>query len=266
MTNKAAPGRFCLAGKVALVTAGAGGFGAAISCGLAQHGAAVAVTDIDTDRAEEVSACVREAGGKSFSTACDTTSDQQVNQAVRLTVEKLGRLDILVNVAGVAVMKPTLDMATAEFEATLDSCLTGVFRTSKAAATVMTRQGDGGSIVHMSSIASAIALGRGTGAYAAAKAGLNAMVRELAVELAPHHIRTNAIAPCQFRTIGFERRLDDPRFGGREALTEKMLSRIPLGRFGLPEDIVGPAIFLASDAAAMVTGHVLFVDGGYTAV
>lgn len=265
MPDQATHRRFCLAGKVALITAGAGGFGSAISRGFAEHGADVAVTDINAEGAAAVAESVRSIGRKSFSTICDTTSDEQVEEAVKLTVEKLGRLDLLVNIAGVAILKPTLDMATAEFQQTLNSCLTGVFRTSKAAGAVMAEQGDGGSIIHMSSIASAIALGRGTGAYAAAKAGLNAMVRELAVEWAPHNIRTNAIAPCQFRTIAFEKVLDDPRFGGREALSKKMLSRIPIGRFGKPEDIVGPAIFLACDASAMVTGHVLFVDGGYTA-
>ena len=266
MTDQAKHGRFCLAGKVALITAGAGGFGSVISRGFAEHGADVAVTDINAEGAEAVAESVRAMGRKSLSAICDITSDEQVERAVRMTVEKLGRLDILMNIAGVAILKPTLDMATTEFQHTLNSCLTGVFRTSKAAGAVMAEQGDGGSVIHMSSIASAIALGRGTGAYAAAKAGLNAMVRELAVEWAGHNIRTNAIAPCQFRTIGFEELLDDPRFGGREALTKKMLSRIPIGHFGRPEDIVGPAIFLASDASAMVTGHVLFVDGGYTAV
>jgi NAD(P)-dependent dehydrogenase (short-subunit alcohol dehydrogenase family) len=122
-----------------------------------------------------------------------------------------------------------------------------------------------GSIIHISSIASARALGRGTGTYAAAKAGVNALVRELAVELAPHGIRANAIAPCQFRTTSFEAVLDNPRFGGREALTARMLGRIPLGRFGQPDEIVGPCVFLASAASSMVTGHVLLVDGGYTA-
>jgi NAD(P)-dependent dehydrogenase (short-subunit alcohol dehydrogenase family) len=108
-------------------------------------------------------------------------------------------------------------------------------------------------------------LGRGTGAYAAAKAGLNALVRESAVEWAPYKIRVNAVAPCQVRTPSLERVLDSGLHGGRAAVTAKMLSRIPMGRFAEAEDMVGPALFLASAEAAMVTGQVLFVDGGNTA-
>ena len=129
----------------------------------------------------------------------------------------------------------------------------------------MVEAGHGGSVIHMSSIASVRALGRGLGVYAATKAGINALVRELAVEWAPYNIRVNALAPCQFKTIAFEGLLNDPRFGGKKSLTEKMLSKIPLNRFGEPDEIVGPCIFLASDASSMVTGHVLFVDGGYLA-
>jgi len=257
--------RFDLTGKVALVTAAAGSFGSAVSMGLAEHGADVAVTDIREDVTAELAGKIQDAGRRAISAKCDITSREDIDDAVDRTVAELGQIDILVNIAGCAAMSPILEMSPEQFDLTVDSSLKGAFHVSQSVGRVMVEAGRGGSVVHMSSIASDRALGRGTGVYAANKAGINALVRELAVEWAQHGIRVNAVAPCQFRTIGLERVLDDPRFGGREALTEKMLGKIPLKRLGEPEEIVGPCIFLASDAASMVTGHVLFVDGGYMA-
>jgi NAD(P)-dependent dehydrogenase (short-subunit alcohol dehydrogenase family) len=257
--------RFRLDGKVALVTAAAGGFGSAICRGLADQGADVAVTDLRDDAAAAVAGEVRGRGRRALSLACDVADPAQIDRAVAATVSELGRIDVLVNVACAAVLRPVLDMAAADFDHTMTSCLRGAFLASQAVGRVMVRQGTGGTVVHISSIASARALGRGTGIYAAAKAGVNALVRELAVEWAPHRIRVNAIAPCQFRTASFEKLLDDPRFGGREHLTAKITARIPLARFGEPEEIVGPVVFLASEASSMVTGHVLFLDGGFMA-
>ena len=163
------------------------------------------------------------------------------------------------------MLKRALVMTQEEFDRTMALCLRGAFLCSREVARRMVEQGSGGSIVHMSSIASAVALGRGTGAYAAAKAGINALVRETAVEWAADAIRVNAIAPCQFNTPSLQKVLNDSSLGKKEDLVEAMVSKIPLGRFGEPDDIVGPALFLASSDSAMVTGQVLFVDGGYTA-
>jgi gluconate 5-dehydrogenase len=256
---------FRLDDKVALVTAAAGGFGSAICRGLAEQGANVVATDINSEAVDNVAQEIRKVGCRAVSFATDVSDPAQIANSVERTITDFGRIDVLVNVACAAVLRPVLEMTLADFAQTMDSCLRSAFLMSQAVGRAMVDAGTQGTMIHISSIASERALGRGTGIYAASKAGVNAMVRELAVELAPHGIRVNAIAPCQFLTTGLKNLLENPKFGGREALTAKMLGRIPLGRFGTPDEIVGPCVFLASDAASMVTGHVLFVDGGYMA-
>ena len=257
--------RFRFDGLVAMMTGGAGAIGAAIAMGLAEHGADVSVTDLQEDPAREVAQRISGWGRRSLAIRCDVCDRDDIRGAVTRTVEELGRIDVLVHTAGYGILKPLAEMPPEDFETNVRVFLTSSFLVSTEVARVMIRRGRGGSIVHISSIASARALGRGTGAYAAAKAGLNALVRESAVEWAPHKIRVNAVGPCQVRTPSLERVLDSGLHGGRAAMAEKMLSRIPLGRFAEPEDMVGPTIFLASAEAAMVTGQVLFVDGGNTA-
>jgi len=259
------PGRFRFDGKVALVTGGGGAIGSAVSRALGEHGADVAVLDFQEGAAERVAEEIRRLGRQALGVLCDVRNQESMEQAVARIVEQFGRLDVVVHTACYGVLGPLAEMTLAEFHDCLNSCLTGAFVVSHAVGNVMLGQGRGGSVVHISSIASARALGRGTGAYAAAKGGLNALVRELAVEWAPHGIRVNAVAPCQVHTPSLDRLLDSGLHGGRDALTARMLAEIPLGRIGEPEDIAGPCLFLASDSASMVTGQILFVDGGNTA-
>jgi NAD(P)-dependent dehydrogenase (short-subunit alcohol dehydrogenase family) len=252
--------RFGFDGKAAVVTGGAGAIGSAVARGLAEHGADVALLDFQPERAEEAAEPVRATGRRAIALGCDCRDDRQIDEAVARTIEEF----VLIHTAGYNILSPLLEMSRQQFEEVLAAFLTSSFLLAQAVAREMIRRQSGGSIVLISSISSARALGRGTGAYAAAKAGLNALVRESAVEWAPHGTRVNAVAPCQIKTPSLDVLLDSGRHGGREALLERMISRIPLGRLGEPEEIVGPCLFLASPAASLVTGQVLFVDGGYT--
>jgi NAD(P)-dependent dehydrogenase (short-subunit alcohol dehydrogenase family) len=141
--------------------------------------------------------------------------------------------------------------------------LTGYFLNARAAGKRMIARGRGGSIVNISSIAGSSSLGRGNLAYGASKSGVNQLTRELAVEWAHHGVRVNAIQPCQFLNAGWRAMVADP---SRSALVQRVLSGIPIGRMGEPHELVGPVLFLASDAAAMVTGALLPVDGGNLAL
>ncbi len=244
---------------------GAGAIGSAVAEALAQHGANIAVLDVQDEAADDVAKRIEALGRKAFAAHCDICCEEQIQSAVATTIEQFGRVDVLINAPGHGILKPLLEMTRAEFERNLSEYLIGAFLISKTVAASMIQQGIGGSIVHISSISSVRALGRGTGAYAAAKAGLNALIREMAVEWSPHRIRINAVAPCQVKTPGLERVLNSGLYGERETLTDKMLAEIPMKRFGEPEEIAWPCLFLASEAASLITGQVLFADGGNTA-
>lgn len=245
---------FNLTGKKVLIFGAGGGIGVAVTRGFAAAGAQLTLFDV-----QSLVALAKEVGG--VVVGGDINDPGQVTAAV----EQSGQLDVVVNLAYASVLSPIVETTLRDFEMTMDTCLRGCFLISQSAGRALIKQGTGGSVIHFTSIAGAVALGRGTGAYAAAKAGINAIVRETAVEWGAHKIRVNGIAPCQTLTPALNRVLDDPRFGGREVLLANMKSKIPIGRLAQPEDMVGPSLFLASDAAAMVTGNILYVDGGYTA-
>jgi len=255
---------FRLDGRVALVTGAAGAFGRAIASGFAEAGARVFLTDKNAERLEESATFVRAAGGTCATWVGDTDSSTDVDAIFAHLDEAFGRIDILVNNAGGNPMQGRPEAFPLDiWESVLRTNLTGYFLFARAAGKRMIAQGHGGSIVNVSSIAGTSSLGRGNLAYGASKSGVNQLTRELAVEWAHHGIRVNAIQPCQFLNEGWRSSLADP---SRSALVERVLSGIPIGRMGEPSEIVGPVLFLVSDAASMVTGVLLPVDGGNLAL
>jgi NAD(P)-dependent dehydrogenase (short-subunit alcohol dehydrogenase family) len=255
---------FRLDGRVALVTGAGGAFGRAIARGFAEMGASLFLTDINGESLEESAALVRGNDGACATFVGDSGSSDDVDAVFAHLDEAFDRIDILVNNAGRNPMQGRPETFPLDiWEDVLRTNLTGYFLFARAAGMRMIAQGTGGSIVNVSSIASASSLGRGNLAYGTSKSGVNQLTRELAVEWAHHRIRVNAIQPCQFLNEGWRTMVADP---GKSALVQRVLSGIPIGRMGEPHEIVGPVLFLSSDAASMVTGVLLPVDGGNLAL
>lgn len=253
---------FDLRGRHALVTGAGGGIGRAVSAGFARHGAAVACLDLTADLAMEGAREVNASCGQALPVVCDIRDPEAVSKAVAETLGAFGSIEILVNLAGKGILKPALDYTLTDWEHMVDTYLRSTFLFCQAVGRHMLER-KRGSIINVSSVASVAALGRGTAAYGAVKAGVNALTRELALEWAKQGVRVNAIAPCQIDTPQLRAMLDGPQFDPAR-LMSTWLDAIPMARLGKPEELVGPCVFLASDASSLVTGHVLMVDGGYT--
>lgn len=245
---------FSLTGRVAFVTGSSRGLGAAIAQGFAAAGAQVILHGRDRDRLDAaVAATPNCLGGIAF----DVSDTQAIADAFRQIQAEYGRLDVVVNNAGVIPRKPLLETTDAEWDSVIDSNLSAYFRCTREAARIMIPQGSG-RVIMISSILGI--LGRATvNGYVTAKAGVHGMVRSLALELAPHNITVNAIAPGYFPTDATDVLHKNPQFN------DFVTSRTPMKRWGNPAELAGPAVFLASEAASYVTGHVLVADGGLTA-
>jgi len=255
---------FRLDGKVALITGGGSGIGQAIAAGFAAAGADVVFCDLTEDALTGTREAIDAQGRRALAMTADTGNPGDIERMFAAVDAEFGRLDILVNNVGATKRHRPEEHPLDEWNRVLEIGVTGAFLCAQQAFQRMTTGGRGGSIINISSIAGAAALGRGNLSHSVNKGALNMLTKELAVEWAHHGIRVNAILPCQVLTNGFQKWLDSPTFD--PALMERFLTGIPMNRLAKPDEIAGPAIFLASDAAAMVTGVLLPVDGGNLAL
>jgi NAD(P)-dependent dehydrogenase (short-subunit alcohol dehydrogenase family) len=246
-----------LTNRTAVVIGGTSGIGRAIALGLADAGADVIPTGRRENLAAEVAREVESRGRRSFVTTADVSDTHSILRLADVIIEKFGKVDILVNAAGITRRRPTLDVADDEWEAIMDTNLTGTLRACRAFGGHMIER-QYGRIINIGSLTSIVALHE-VAAYGASKAGVAALTKSLAVEWAQHGVCVNAILPGVFRTALNEGLLDGTDRG------RELLLRTPMRRFGQPEELAGAAVFLASDAASFVTGHLLAVDGGFLA-
>jgi NAD(P)-dependent dehydrogenase (short-subunit alcohol dehydrogenase family) len=250
---------FDLSGKTAIVTGGGKGIGRQMADGLAEAGADIVVCARQAERCEEAAAELAQHGVKTLGLGCDVRDPDQVQAVVGRTVADFGGVDVLVNNAGTVWGATPEEMPLEGWQKVVDVNLTGVFLFSQAAGRAMISNG-GGSIVNIASVAGLHGSSSeitNSVVYHATKGGVIAFTRDLACKWAQHGIRVNAIAPGWFPSDMANFVLD--RHG------ERLVEDVPLRRFGGPEDLKGPVVFLASDASAYVTGHTLVVDGGQSA-
>jgi glucose 1-dehydrogenase len=242
--------------KVALVVGAGGGIGGAGAAGLGREGAAVVCADIDAAAAEATAAAIRAANGRATALGLDVRDRPAVDAAVAAAAGQFGRLDVLLDCAGVSQTAAFLDLDPGGWDRIIAVNLTGMFHLGQAAARQMVRQGGGGSIINVTSQLAEVARPE-RAAYVASKGGGRSLTHAMALELAPHGIRVNAIAPGPTLTGLTRDSYADPE---RRRTT---IAQIPLGRMGQPDDIVGAILYLASDESRWVTGSTVTVDGGY---
>jgi NAD(P)-dependent dehydrogenase (short-subunit alcohol dehydrogenase family) len=249
---------FDLTGRVAIISGGSMGLGRQMAEGLAEMGANLVLCARKKERCEEAAESLRSLGVQALALGCDVKDKAAIQQVVDATLAKFGRIDILINNAGVSWGAPVEDMTLEQWDKVLSTNLTGTFLFCQAAGKAMVAQRSG-KIINIASVAG---LGGASAelqaiGYHASKGGVIAFTKDLACKWAPHSIQVNAIAPGWFPT----------HMSGWiiEHRKDSLLEKIPLGRFGSDHDLKGAAVFLASDASAYVTGHVLVVDGGQTA-
>jgi len=247
-----------LKNKVAIVTGARRGMGRTHALKLAQEGVKVVVSDISEEDCQKVVDEIEKAGGEGLALKCDVSKKKEVDELVKKTVDKFGKVDILVNNAGIAQFKPFLELTEEEWDRTLDINLKGYFLCAQAASKEMVKQ-KSGVIINIGSVA----MGQvGVGFpnvvhYCASKGGIVAMTEALVLELAPLGIRVNVVCPGMIETPMIDQIKQDPK------MMEGLMSRVPLRRFGKPEEVSDLVLFLASDASSYMTGSAVVIDGGW---
>jgi gluconate 5-dehydrogenase len=249
---------FRLDGRVIVIPGGAGGIGSACALALAQYGANIVIAGRSAERAEAVCKSVREMGREALASIVDVTQPEDVDRMIAESVERFGQVDGVLNCVGTNVEYSAEDFPLDEWDRVYDMNVRSTFKICQAAAKVMIPR-QTGKIVNISSVRGQLAIRRGYAAYTSSKAAVNLLTKQLATEWAKHNITVNAIAPTFIETPLVAHMLAEESF--RNALT----SRIPLGRVGRPEDIVGAAVFFFAPASDFITGHVMLIDGGVTA-
>lgn len=254
---------FSLSGKIALVTGASYGIGFAIASAYAKCGATIVFNDINQELVDKGIKAYEEIGIKAHGYVCDVTNEDAVNALVAQVEKEVGIIDILVNNAGIIKRIPMCEMSAADFRKVIDIDLNGPFIVSKAVIPGMIKKGHG-KIINICSMMSE--LGRETvSAYAAAKGGLKMLTKNICSEYGEHNIQCNGIGPGYIATPQTAPLREIQPDGSRHPFDQFIIAKTPAARWGTPEDLQGPAIFLASDASNFVNGHILYVDGGILA-
>ena len=253
---------FSLRDRVALIPGGGGGIGSPLAEALAGVGARVAVAGRTVETLQAAVDRVTAAGSEGLAIEADATSEADAERMVRETVDRFGRIDILINAVGGGagkVLHPAQEYPRDAWDWIMELNVRSTLVPTQATARAMIERGEGGAILNISSVRANLGINAGYSAYVAAKGAISSLTRQWATEWAKYSIRVNAIMPTFVDTPQVATLLEDPVFKAN------IVGRIPLGRVGETRDIVGPAIFLVSDAASFVTGQVLGIDGGLTA-
>lgn len=253
---------FRLDGRVAFVSGGAGAIGSAVAQALANAGARVAVGDWSADRAEAAAAKISATGAEAMAAPADVTKEAEAERAIAATVARFGQLDIVVNAVGGGAGKVLYSAENYPRDAwdwIMELNLRSTLVATQAAVKPMIRAGNGGRVLSISSVRAQLGINSGYSAYVAAKGAVSSLTRQWATEWARYGITVNAIAPTFVDTPQVAMLLDDPDF------KSGVISRIPLGRVGRTDDLIGAAVFFTSAASAFVTGQILTIDGGLTA-
>ena len=254
---------FSLEGKVALVTGASYGIGYAIAAGMAKAGATIVFNDIKQELVDKGLAAYKEEGIEAHGFVCDVTDEEAVQKMVKTIEEQIGGIDILVNNAGIIKRIPMCEMSAEQFRAVIDVDLNAPFIVSKAVIPSMIQRGHG-KIINICSMMSE--LGRETvSAYAAAKGGLKMLTRNICSEYGAFNIQCNGIGPGYIETPQTAPLRERQADGSRHPFDQFIISKTPAARWGTTDDLVGPAVFLVSEASNFVNGHVLYVDGGILA-